>query len=285
MSVNIITEPPFKSISKHTMFGKRAYNEDRYIILPKENISHIDPKTKQYVKSGEALLLAIFDGHGTSDVAEYLTKYIKNIIASTKFLYSTINKNYVINSCNKLNRYIKKNVQSSVHSGSTAICIAYYSINNAKYISVMNIGDCRAVLCRNNIGIPLTKDHKPHYPEETSRILSIAGNEKIKFDGYDWRICNMSVSRAFGDFDAHPYITCYPDTYRYHIKDIDKFIVIGCDGLWDCCSNQDVVNFVLYHSYDNTTNTFINTNISEQLAQYAIASGSVDNITVIVLFL
>ena len=41
----------------------------------------------------------------------------------------------------------------------------------------------------------------------------------IYFDGYDWRIENLSVSRAFGDFDTKPYITHIPQIYKI-IKEI-----------------------------------------------------------------
>jgi len=34
-----------------------------------------------------------------------------------------------------------------------------------------------------------------------------------------------------------------PDVKKYDIKDIE-FMVLGCDGIWECASNQDVVDFV-----------------------------------------
>src|SRR5690606_39609294 len=47
--------------------------------------------------------------------------------------------------------------------------------------------------------LPLTKDHKPNWPEEYQRIMALGG--KVEFDGYDYRVGDLSVSRAFGDID------------------------------------------------------------------------------------
>ena len=70
-------------------------------------------------------------------------------------------------------------------------------------------------------------------------------NGKIQFDGHDWRIKDLSLSRAFGDLDASPFVTHEPEIYKYKLSSKDKFMVLACDGLWDVLSNQEVVNFVL----------------------------------------
>lgn len=38
-----------------------------------------------------------------------------------------------------------------------------------------NAGDSRAVLCRNGVAVPLSKDHKPGLKGETERILKAGG--------------------------------------------------------------------------------------------------------------
>ena len=86
--------------------------------------------------------------------------------------------------------------------------------------------------------------------------------------------------KTFGDLSAEPYVTCQPDIFKYKISSCDKFIVLACDGLWDVLSNNDVVNFILlkYHS-DNEKQ-----NIATDLAKHAIAKGSTDNISIIIVF-
>lgn len=51
----------------------------------------------------------------------------------------------------------------------------------------------------------------------------------------------LNLTRSFGDFDYKkredlPYdqqmITCKPDVLEFQRKKDDKFIIIGCDGIW-----------------------------------------------------
>jgi len=39
-------------------------------------------------------------------------------------------------------------------------------------------------------------------------------------------------------------ITAYPDVVEETITSDCEFIVIGCDGIWDCKTNQEAVDFV-----------------------------------------
>jgi len=64
---------------------------------------------------------------------------------------------------------------------------------------------------------------------------------------------NLNLSRAIGD---HIYKVNeeLPSTEQMvinlpeiHTETIDKdtdFLIIACDGIWDCLSNQDAVNFI-----------------------------------------
>ena len=98
----------------------------------------------------------------------------------------------------------------------------------------------------------------------------------------------MSVSRSFGDLDATPYITHIPEINKYKISMNDKFIVLGCDGLWDVLQNFEVVNYILsFTTMENNKLKIIDNriNIAKSLSEYAIKKGTLDNVTVIILFL
>ena len=144
---------------------------------------------------------------------------------------------------------------------------------------MINVGDSRGVLCKhNNSVLQLTEDHKPNDVNEKKRISQLGG--KIYYDGYDWRIKDLSLSRAFGDIEAKPYVSHLPQIYRYKLNDNDKFVIFACDGLWDVLSNKKAVNFVLKLQQMNFKG-----NIAAKLAEYAILEGSYDNVTVVILFL
>ena len=87
--------------------------------------------------------------------------------------------------------------------------------------------------------------------------------------------------------DSTPFVTHKPEIFKYKIKKNDKFIVIGCDGLWDVMSNKNVNDFIL----DKINKIKItemsgnsNNNIAYLLANYAIKKGSTDNISIIIIF-
>ena len=100
-----------------------------------------------------------------------------------------------------------KHPRASKYCGSTALCgIQYLDKNNNQMLWVLNVGDCRAILCKNdNNIIQLTEDHKPNSISEKKRIKKLGG--KIYYDGYDWRVGDLSLSRALGDVDNKPYVS------------------------------------------------------------------------------
>lgn len=36
----------------------------------------------------------------------------------------------------------------------------------------------------------------------------------------------------------------YLEHYRIELEVTDEFIILGCDGIWDCLTNENAVNFV-----------------------------------------
>ena len=63
----------------------------------------------------------------------------------------------------------------------------------------------------------------------------------------------MALSRAFGDFDfkrntnlppEEQAVTSYPEITERTMIDEDEFVIVACDGIWDCMSNETAVSFV-----------------------------------------
>ena len=111
-----------------------------------------------------------------------------------------------------------------------------------------NIGDSRSVACFAGQVDPLSFDHKPTCPTETSRIIQAGG--WVQFNRVNG---NLALSRAFGDFvfkrnerrpAAEQIVIAYPDVQKRQLTDDLEFIVLACDGVWDVMTNEEVIEFI-----------------------------------------
>lgn len=241
-------------------------------------------------------LYIICDGHGGPDISKYAGQMLKKFYMKKNLVYP-LDKSHLVAVYKKLqSKIIEHKKEVAKESGSTAIvAIVFEGKYRKRYLQVINLGDCRAVLSKQSMPMCLTKDHKPFWPDEKRRINNLGkkNGDRVKYLDGDWRIIDLSVSRAFGDLD-NIYVSQEPDVYLYEISDTDEFVVIGCDGLWDCLQNSDVINFVHDHLTNNYVNYYVingkyptklsvnTSDISIKLAEYAIASGSSDNVSVII---
>jgi len=265
------------SIYSHSLQGKRESNEDQHV-----HILNINGENK---KLNNINFFGVFDGHGGKLVSRYLKETMPDFFISKfeKNLYN--NDKYITKYFNKVYQLIHTNLQkehpiAAVRSGSTAcVGILFKDKKNDKQLWILNVGDSRAIKCnKNNIAEQLSLDHKPNCPYEKERIEQLGGT--IKYDGSDWRVKGLSLSRAFGDLDSLPYITYLPQIYKYKVAPTDKFIIFACDGLWDVLSNQDAVEYINELKLKKYKG-----NYSKKLAERAIELNSLDNITVIVYFI
>lgn len=163
--------------------------------------------------------------------------------------------------------------------------LAYYTIN---------LGDCRAVICRGGHGIPLTTDHKPSRPDEKQRIQKMGGfvgtfagiprvysasGAGLSVQQSSRSSTYLAVSRAFGDRPLKlpsALVSCEPEIKRFAVEQDDLFIVIACDGIWDVLSNQDAVNIGLQHFEDPQQ-------AADAIVKEAYRRGSSDNLTATVI--
>jgi serine/threonine protein phosphatase PrpC len=253
----------------YSLQGRRDSNEDQHLI-----INNIDNKDIEYDNIN---LIGVFDGHGGKLVSKFLKHNLPTFFKKKHNSYEKSIK-YYYKTFDKLNLLLQDaHPVASTRCGSTAcVGIQYYDNNNKMRLIILNCGDSRAIKCnKNNFAEQLTQDHKPNSPDERKRIEGLGG--KIKFDGVDWRIEDLSLSRAFGDLSSTPYVTHEPEIYKYNISSKDKFIVFACDGLWDIMSNQEVVDYILVMLEKGNI-----TNYAKNLAEYAYKKGSLDNITIII---
>uniref|UniRef100_A0A7S4VHE5 protein-serine/threonine phosphatase n=2 Tax=Ditylum brightwellii TaxID=49249 RepID=A0A7S4VHE5_9STRA len=133
-----------------------------------------------------------------------------------------------------------------IHAG----CTAVVAVIIERTVYVANAGDSRAVLCRKDgITQPLSFDHKPLHDIEMNRIKKSGGfvNQFGRVNG------NLNLSRSIGDLKykqvpgfkpSEQMITAEPDIIQATLNPEDEFIILGCDGIWDCLSNEQAVQYV-----------------------------------------
>ena len=117
-----------------------------------------------------------------------------------------------------------------------------------KKLFFANAGDSRVVMCKKGIAEAMSEDHKPELETEKTRIY--------KADGWisEGRVKgNLNLTRGFGDLEykqnknlkpEEQMITANPDIKVIDFSSDIDFVIIGCDGIWDCLKNQEACDFV-----------------------------------------
>lgn len=211
-------------------------------------------------------LFGVFDGHGGEQVARFAVRQLPVVLAQLKTqdpelafaqAYQRIDELLRLPSAAAELRELTipgNTVRDSAENcGTTAVCCLVFGST----LVVANAGDSRAVLCKQGKAMPLSEDHKPELPRETIRIEAAGGfveEGPLARGGTEYRVNgNLNLSRALGDLrykdSALPpekhMVSGVPDTKTLTWKaGDDEFVLLGCDGLWDCISCQQAVDFV-----------------------------------------
>lgn len=144
----------------------------------------------------------------------------------------------------------------------------------------------------------LTTDHKPDAPKEKARIQAMGG--KVA-QAQDWRgrfsgpqrvwVKNinspgLAMSRSVGDTVAHSVgCACEPELQYQVLTPSDKIVLMASDGIWEFLSNQQVGNIVYPFYEKDAPEAAANALVSAALAQWKRHSQSIDDITVVIIFL
>ncbi|KAF8517426.1 PP2C-domain-containing protein [Hysterangium stoloniferum] len=233
---------------------------------------------------------AVFDGHGGSTVAKFSGENVHKRLAKDKAYQDKRYEAALKRSFLGTDDDIRAD-PSFFHDPSGCTAVAALITSEPK-IYVANAGDSRTVLSVKGEVKPLSYDHKPQNEVETSRITAAGGF--IEFGRVNG---NLALSRAIGDFEfkknyslspERQIITADPDIIQHDITEEDEFIVIACDGIWDCLSSQQVVDTVRRLVHDGKELTEIcNIIMDICLAPDSNSNGGIgcDNMTVLVVAL
>ncbi|KAG0496138.1 hypothetical protein HPP92_000706 [Vanilla planifolia] len=192
----------------------------------------------KHVGDSELGLFAIFDGHLGHDVPDYLQSHLfGNILKQPNFWIDTesaIMKAYEITD----NKILEKAKQMG-RGGSTAVTAIL--IDGLKLV-VANVGDSRAVICKDGVAKQLSVDHEPNKErkviEKKGGFVSNIPGDVPRVDG------QLAVARAFGDRSLKMHLSSVPDVMVEIIDNQTEFLVLASDGLWKVMSNQEVVDAI-----------------------------------------
>lgn len=194
----------------------------------------------------------IFDGHGGSTVAQFCGEHFSRILRSQeefkreKPCFSKALVEAFIAADEEL---LQDPVLANDHSGCTATTLLISKKQNL--LVCANSGDSRTVLSCGKWAKVMSFDHKPTLRSEHSRIVAADGFvEMDRVNG------NLALSRAIGDFEFksnmslpphEQIVTCVPEILEHTLNyENDEFVVLACDGIWDCLSSQECVDLVHY---------------------------------------
>lgn len=195
-------------------------------------------------------LFAVFDGHGGDEVAKFCEKnfpeQLKKNAAFAKGDYRTALEETFLKMDVML---IESAAGAEGEEMSAAGCTANVVLITPTEIIVANAGDSRCYLfTEENKTVPLSEDHKPDMLQERERISKAGGYVS------NGRVCdNLNLSRAIGDLTykrntkAHPkeqIITAFPDVVVRKLQKDCRFLIIGCDGIWETIPASDICKLV-----------------------------------------
>ncbi|XP_010048835.2 probable protein phosphatase 2C 60 [Eucalyptus grandis] len=167
-------------------------------------------------------------------------------------------------------------------SGSTA-CVAIIRNNQ---LVVANAGDSRCVISRKGQAYNLSRDHKPDLEAEKERIIKAGGFIHAgRVNG------SLNLARAIGDMEfkqnkflpvEKQIVTANPDINTVELCDDDDFVVLACDGIWDCMSSQQLVDFIHDQLKSETKLSAVCERVLDRcLAPSTVTGEGCDNMTMI----
>lgn len=138
----------------------------------------------------------------------------------------------------------ESHVKNDRMTGGTTMLIAFIVLDTGM-LYTSNVGDCKAVMSVRGGALGLTESHNPPVESEKRRFEA-AGVSCFSdhIGGSDINVC-----RTLGDYDlgpplkwrlpddgytmVHGPLFCTPDVKKKQLDDLDEFMVLATDGVWD----------------------------------------------------
>ena len=201
---------------------------------------------------GPVTLVAVCDGHGGQLAAAFVADHLPGELAACLGKGTAPPRaiwEAVASVDRKLLEHVAKLEEASDHddddddelgAGTTSVFVVLDSLGR---LYCGNVGDSRAVLCRDGVAIDLSRDHKAYSPQEMALVVDAGGfivNRRVMGE--------LAVGRALGDANMkegrRAVLPAAPEVCACALCADDEFVLLGCDGLFDVMSSQEAVDFV-----------------------------------------
>mmetsp|Transcript_26587 Transcript_26587/g.25453 ORF Transcript_26587/g.25453 Transcript_26587/m.25453 type:complete len:779 (-) Transcript_26587:524-2860(-) len=259
------------SVAAFSLQGKRPYQEDEYAIRPFLGGGNT-PNSDKKQRAAATHFFGLFDGHAGGRCSKHISANLPDVLAEDSLFLTNLPLALKRSFHTTNDVFLKIAEQQRLHDGSTGICSL---IRNGKLL-VGNVGDCRALLLSGGKPIQMSIDQKPTNPDEIKRIASLGG---VITNNLGVARVNgvLAVSRAFGNRKLRKVIRPDIEMMQRELTRDDDFLVMASDGLWDVLRNKDVCD-ICYSLAPSQRHQ----QIAEELVHAALARGSMDNVTCVV---
>ena len=138
--------------------------------------------------------------------------------------------------------------------------VAYF---RGHHLYVANVGNALAVMSRRGLAHVVSVKHEPFDRNEISRVRLAEGWVSPKGLVND----EADVSRSFGYYHLLPIVNARPDVSSLKLSELDEFLIIANNGLWDYVSYQTAVDIARSERADPMI-------AAQKLRDFAISYGS-----------
>ncbi|KAF3622028.1 putative protein phosphatase 2C 8 [Capsicum annuum] len=272
----ILTESKELKYGFISMIGRRRVMEDAIKVGVRVRVRVMD--------NNEFMFFGVYDGHGGSRVSLACRERLHYIIEEELLELNRMDwEKVMMTSFSRMDEEVR-GVGYEEDMGRTVGSSAMVVMVGKEVVVVANCGDCRTMLCNRGVTVPLSHDHKADRPDEKKRVEA-AGGKILNWKGS--RVQGvLATSRSIGDHCLKPFLIPEPEVTVYKRNEWDEFLVIGTNGLWDVVSNEVACEVVRKCLDGQIQRRFPERDSAADaaalLTELAIAKGSKDNISVIV---
>jgi len=261
--------------------GRRQEMEDGFVFVD------------QFGGRQSSAFFAVYDGHGGRQVVDFVTRELHENVLKELRRTSSVPDAFVTAFQKTDEEMVRRNIMSS---GCTACCCLLQEEQHSRVIYTAHLGDSRAVMSRGGSATRLTSmtDHKATDPLEGKRVIEAGGsiiNDRV--NGM------LAMTRALGDhllkmpILPNDVVSNVPDITSTDLSTQDSFVILACDGLWDVMNDQQAVELVgeclrelspIARQLEAEGRSMAEI-LARMLVEEALARGSNDNISCVVIFL